>query len=68
MTASGSDQLSYWAASTRKTSTTASVKAYIAVLPVWSCSRASSVQSDRIDWGSSLADQLLHGLDAPGPS
>ena len=34
MTASGSDQLSYWAASTRKTSTTASVKAYMAVFPV----------------------------------
>ena len=34
ITASGSDQLSYWAASTRNTSTTAKRKTIIAVLPV----------------------------------
>ena len=33
ITASGSDQLSYWAASTRKTMTTAKAKIIIAVLP-----------------------------------
>ena len=36
MIASGSDQLSYWAASTRKTMTTAKPKTIIAVLPAWS--------------------------------
>src|SRR5207244_22569 len=34
MTANGSDQLSYWAASTRNTSTTAKRKTNMAVLPV----------------------------------
>ena len=63
MTARGSDQLSYWAASTRKTSTTARANANIAVLPVWSCSKASSVQTDRIDCGSSIGDESLHDLD-----
>ena len=33
ITASGSDQLSYWAASTRKTMTTARAKIHMAVLP-----------------------------------
>ncbi len=37
MTASGSDQLSYCAASTRKTSTTASTNTHMAVLPVCVC-------------------------------
>ena len=36
MTASGSDQLSYCAARTRKTITTANPKTIIAVLPAWS--------------------------------
>ena len=45
ITASGSDQLSYWAANTRKTSTTAKRNTNIAVLPVWSCKRANSVHS-----------------------
>ncbi len=51
MTASGSDQLSYWAASTRNTSTTASRNTHMAVLPVWSCNSASSVHSVRIVGG-----------------
>ncbi len=51
MTASGSAQLSYWAASTRKTNTTASTKANIAVEPVWSCKNASSVHWWRIACG-----------------
>ncbi len=51
MTARGRVQLSYCAASTRKTRATASEKAYIAVLPVWSWSRASSVQSVRMAVG-----------------
>ena len=55
MTASGSDQLSYWAASTRKTSTTARMKTYKAVLPVWICNSASSVQAVCIDWRSPLS-------------
>ena len=37
MTASGSVRLSYWAASTRNTNTTASRKAKMAVLPARSC-------------------------------
>ena len=37
MTASGSDQLSYCAASTRNTITTASAKTYMAVLPALIC-------------------------------
>ena len=36
MTASGIDQLSYCAASTRKTITTEKPKTIIAVLPAWS--------------------------------
>ena len=36
ITASGIDQLSYWAASTRKTMSTARAKMYMAVLPAWS--------------------------------
>ena len=55
ITASGSDQLSYWAASTRKTSTTARMKANMAVLPVWSCKSASSVHCMRMAWGSSCS-------------
>ena len=53
ITASGSDQLSYCAARTRKTRTTARVKANMAVLPVWSCKSASSVHCGRIACGSS---------------
>ncbi len=52
ITARGSDQLSYCAASTRNTSTTASVNAYIAVEPVCCCKSASSVHSDRMACGS----------------
>ena len=37
ITARGSDQLSYCAASTRKTNTTASAKTIMAVLPACSC-------------------------------
>ena len=37
MTASGNVRLSYWAASTRKTKTTASRKAKTAVLPARNC-------------------------------
>ena len=55
ITASGSDQLSYCAASTRKTRTTARMKANMAVLPVWSCKSASSVHCGRIAWGSSCS-------------
>src|SRR5580658_6028269 len=51
MTASGSDQLSYCAASTRNTSTTARVNAYIAVEPVCCCKSASSVHSERMACG-----------------
>ena len=53
ITAKGSDQLSYCAASTRKTRTTASAKTYIAVLPAWSCRYVSSVQSNAIERGNS---------------
>ena len=63
MTASGSDQLSYCAASTRNTSTTASTNTHMAVLPVWSCSSASSVHSVRIDGGKLFLATLLHQLD-----
>ena len=55
MTASGSRQLSYWAASTRNTKTTARKKKYIAELPAWSCRNARSVHSVAIDRGSSLS-------------
>ena len=76
MTASGSDQLSYCAASTRNTSTTASRKTNMAVLPAWSCSRASSVHSVRIDGGNGRRDgrapccsmaspELTPGADVP---
>jgi hypothetical protein len=51
MTASGSAQLSYWAASTRNTSATARTNTHMAVLPVWSWRKASSVHSVRIDCG-----------------
>ena len=37
MTASGNVQLSYCAASTRNTNTTANAKKYMAVLPAWRC-------------------------------
>ncbi len=63
ITASGSDQLSYWAASTRKTRTTARMKANMAVLPVWSCKSASSVHCGAHGLRQLLLDQLLHGLD-----
>ena len=53
MTANGSFQLSYWAASTRNTKTTASKKTRVAVLPWLSCMYASSVQSGAIDRGNS---------------
>src|SRR5262249_57310659 len=56
ITANGSDQLSYCAANTRNTSTTASRNTHMAVLPVWSCSSASSVHSVRIDSGNSRLD------------
>ena len=65
ITASGNDQLSYWAASTRNTSTTASMNTSMAVLPVCSCSKASSVHSvciDRKRRVCRLAD-VLHQLD-----
>ena len=42
MTASGSDQLSYSAASARNTQTTASAKTYIEVLPARICMNISS--------------------------
>src|SRR5437868_2062648 len=45
MTASGSDQLSYWAASTRNTATTDAKKAKTAVLPACSSRNASSLHS-----------------------
>ena len=45
MTASGSVRLSYWAASTRNTNTTASTKANTAVLPARCCWKASVVHS-----------------------
>ena len=54
MTARGSDQLSYCAASTRKTRTTARMKANMAVEPVWSCNSASSVHCGRMACGSSF--------------
>src|SRR5437660_141126 len=54
MTANGSDQLSYCAASTRNTNTTASAKTKVTVLPAWSCRYVSSVQSNAIDRGNSL--------------
>ena len=46
ITASGSDQLSYWAASTRNTITTAKPKMIIAVLPAISSRYAISVHSN----------------------
>src|SRR5262245_27244083 len=49
ITANGSDQLSYWAASTRNTSTTANSKTPKAVLPVCNCNNPNSVHSCRID-------------------
>ena len=55
MTASGSDQLSYWAASTRNTRITARRNTYMAVLPVCNCNSASSVQSVDIDGGRSCS-------------
>ncbi len=45
ITASGSDQLSYWAASTRNTITTARAKMAIAVLPACTSKNAISVHS-----------------------
>ncbi len=45
ITASGSVRLSYWAASTRNTNTTASAKAKTAVSPARSCWKASVVHS-----------------------
>ena len=63
ITASGSFQLSYCAASTRKTKITASAKTPMAVLPAWSCMKASSVQSEAIDRGSSAVGDLLHHRD-----
>ena len=63
ITASGNDQLSYWAASTRNTSTTASKNTSIAVLPVCSCSRANSVHSARIDQVRSGVDHAFHQFD-----
>ena len=65
ITASGSDQLSYWAASTRNTSTTARSED-----AAWPCcrsgaaGRASSVHSSRIDSGQVLVgDDRLHQRD-----
>ena len=55
MTARGSRQLSYWAASTRNTKITARKKKYIAEFPAWSCKKARSVHSVAIDRGSSLS-------------
>src|SRR5262249_58201659 len=49
ITARGSDQLSYCAASTRKTSTTARKNTHMAVLPACNWSSASSVHSCRIE-------------------
>jgi hypothetical protein len=54
ITARGSDQLSYCAASTRKTNTTARAKKNIAVLPAWSWRKARSVHSEPIERGSSF--------------
>ena len=52
MMASGSDQLSYCAASTRKTNSTESAKMKIAVLPVARSWKASSVHSKPMPCGS----------------
>ena len=52
ITARGSDQLSYWAARTRNTKTTASPKTYIAVLPARFCMRVNSVHSMAIEGSS----------------
>ncbi|MCY1243708.1 hypothetical protein D9M72_567340 [compost metagenome] len=49
--ASGSTQLSYWAASARNTKTTDSAKMNTAVLPVWRSWKASSVHSKVVPCG-----------------
>ena len=59
ITASGSDQLSYWPASTRNTSTTAPPKTKAVVLPAMICRYISSVHSKPIDEGELLGGQLL---------
>ena len=63
ITASGSDQLSYSAASARNTHTTASAKTYIAVLPARICMNISSVHSVFIDSGSVSAGHLVDCVD-----
>ena len=45
ITARGSDQLSYWAASTKNTVTTARAKIHMAVLPACNSWKAISVHS-----------------------
>ena len=63
ITASGSDQLSYWAASTRNTSTTASMKANMAVLPVCSCKQRQLGPLGPHRLRQLLLDQPLHRVD-----
>ena len=63
ITASGSDQLSYSAASARKTQTTASAKTYIAVLPARICMNISSVHSVVHRQRQGLVGQLVDRRD-----
>ncbi len=66
MMASGSDQLSYWAASTRKTISTHSGRMRIAVLPAWICSRVSSVHSMAMPGGRTFpARSLISSIASP---
>ncbi len=51
MMASGSDQLSYWAASARNANSTERMKMKIAVSPVERSWKASSVHSKLMPWG-----------------
>ena len=63
ITASGSVRLSYCAARTRNTNTTASTKANIAVLPALICWKASVVHSLAKPSGSVRGRELVHDLN-----
>ena len=66
MTASGSFQLSYWAAKTRNTNTTARMKAYRAVSPAWFWRYVSSVHSNAIARGVAFpAIRSISGTTSP---
>ena len=64
ITASGKVMLSYWAASTRKTNTTASTNAKTAVLLARNCWKASVCPLIAEALGQRLGGKLLHDLDS----